>query len=126
MELMKEYKSKWHMIFLFLSFSTRDLENIEKTLENININATISISFGNIVALLFIPTAPFKSVTLHASDSQVRKSQNLIGFFTYFQISNNINITTVVYAEISQQHLNKIALNYVQLCLSNQLFTTNK
>ncbi|XP_039867790.1 adhesion G-protein coupled receptor G1-like [Simochromis diagramma] len=48
----------------------KDLENIEKTLENININATISISFGNIVALLFIPTAPFKSVTLHASDSQ--------------------------------------------------------
>ncbi|CAI5646271.1 adhesion G-protein coupled receptor G2 [Oreochromis niloticus] len=46
------------------------LENIEKTLENIDVNSTISISFGNIVALLFIPTAPFKSLTLYASDRQ--------------------------------------------------------
>lgn len=84
------------------------------------------MSFGNIVALLLIPTAPLKRVTLYASDKQVRKNQNLICFYTYFQISNNINITTVVYAEISQQHLNKIALNYVQLCLSVQLFTTNR
>lgn len=71
-----------------MSFSKRALENIEKTLENIDVNSTISISFGNIVALLFIPTAPFKSLTLYASDRQVKKkskSQWLLYLLPDFQ-----------------------------------------
>lgn len=119
MELMKEYKSKWHMIIFFVFFHKSLGEHRKDSWEHRGKWDYINIIWKYCGSPACTDCSLQKPYSLCQWQPGKKKSKSQ-WLFTYFQISNNINITTVVYAEIF--HLNKIALNYVQLCLSVPLF----
>lgn len=101
-----------------------EVKKLEATLEETELNETISLLAGRFVAFLHKPKGPFKGLSIYASDKEAKSERGVPNNKVHVQIPKELGAesnNTIVFCMVSLPQMNETVLGSEVLLYENRL-----
>uniref|UniRef100_A0A672YKI2 Adhesion G protein-coupled receptor G1 n=1 Tax=Sphaeramia orbicularis TaxID=375764 RepID=A0A672YKI2_9TELE len=118
------FKHEHHKLCDFLVLSIRAVKKMEETLKETDLNETMSLSAGRVVAFLHKPKGPFKGLSIYASDREVKSDRAVPNNKVHIQFPKELGAesnNTIVFCMVSLPQMNETILGSEVLLYENRL-----